>query len=560
MHKFKKVLIFLVIIIILFSSYYFLKPKEQIINSLATFESKQMISYVKDNKLYFINSKGKNILLYDKAFENNNASEFVLSTGTYSNNQPYSVFIEKDTNIYFLGDISVATNSGTLFRYDKETGTKKIDEQVRLPIYVSPDCKKVAYTKLNGKIDNKDNLSDLYIYEKGQPIIKILENCSEQDIYDFSWKTNAVAFTEINSESNINKIYIKKQSKEKELVDEGLGLFPLFYSDDGNTIAYQKSNSKEQTGGASEQINDYYIKKVGQKPEYIVKSEYFKLMPLSFSAYYIGNYDKAKRSGDLFYKELNKKPVKIAGQVKNIFLEGNHYDYKEYIDSLKQNRIFFQNKDGEIFMVKPRQAPQKICDLKTENNAILQGINKDFTIIPHGTGKITEAIYDKSKKKYTTKEISSDATILFQNNIVDYNTLFYMERISNYGNQFCSLDLTKHLKTVIQDGSKDMNTSEFASSGSASSSSVRTPQIIGSTLYYTLVSGDKTELYIKRTGYPILKIAVSNGMFFPYDENTVYYWDPVGDLDNLKYNLYVYKYGKGSELVQQGVSKVSLSY
>lgn len=43
------------------------------------------------------------------------------------------------------------------------------------------------------------------------------------------------------------------------------------------------------------------------------------------------------------------------------------------------------------------------------------------------------------------------------------------------------------------------------------------------------------------------------------DEDTVYYSDSFDESKSIKYNLYVFKCGKGSELVALGISRLNLS-
>ncbi|MBC8060672.1 MAG: hypothetical protein H7Y18_08395, partial [Clostridiaceae bacterium] len=280
-----------------------------------------------------------------------------------------------------------------LNRYDKNKGVKKIDEQIREPIQLSPDCNKVAYSKLNGKSIDNLTTSDLYIYETGKKSIKILENCFPQYQYNFSWETNGVAYTEVDGETNTFKLYIKNQFKDKELVDEGTAIFPLSYSDNGNILAYEKKDSNLEK-------SYYYIKKANEKPEHIATSNYFQLMPGNFSAYYIEDDIKAKQIGNLYYKELNKKPVKIATEVKKIISGESIYGY---INSLKQKGILFQKNDGAVFLINEKKAPQKMCNLNTDESILLDESAKGFTIVPEREGIIKRGIYDKAKKNYVIK-------------------------------------------------------------------------------------------------------------------------------------------------------------
>lgn len=564
---FKKVIIFIVAIIILGFSYDFLRQKEQIISSLDMFQGKNMVSYVKDNKLYFINSGNKSILLSDKVFEDTKDSGVGTTLISYSYNYPYCIFAEKDTNIYFLGNINLGSNSGKLYRYDKNKGIEKIAEGIKAPIYVSPDGKKIAYSKLNDgsltssdgkKIayskldDNNLTTSDLYIYEIGKTTMKILANCSQQDVYNFSWKTNSVAYTEFNNETNSNKLYIKKQFKDKELVDEGASIYTIFYSDDGNIMAYIKINTTLQT-------NDYYIKKSGAKSEHIATSKYFEFIPETFSAYYIGDDDKLKQKDNLYYKELNKPPVKIATEVRNIVFDGIGYDYNTYLDSLKQKRILFQKKDGMLFFVNEKKAPQKLGDLKVEEKLLLNGSANGFIIVNQADGKIKKGTYDKAKRSYAIKDIEDNTTVLQQENIFKNNKLFYIKKSTNDDYEFWSLDLVDNTKELIQNVSKNDSTLTFRSFVQNNFSSLVLPKVIDNTLYYSVGSELKRDLYIKKTGSKAIKIAETNGYFLPYDEDTVYYYVSSGEAKDIKYNLYVYQYGKGSKLLASEISSVNLS-
>jgi len=216
-----------------------------------------------------------------------------------------------------------------------------------------------------------------------------------------------------------------------------------------------------------------------------------------------------------------------------------------------------------VYLINENKKPQKICKMKIEDSIILNEAGTIFTIFSPGEGKLKSGVYDKAKRSYVIKDIEDNALVLQQSNIVKSNKLLYMKKSIKADYELWSLDLINNTKELIQTGFKD-NINPFSKATTSNDGNnfinVTYPQVIGDTIYYNFINGVKTELYIKKSGSKAIKVAETSGFFLPYNEDTVYYYVSSADSKANKYNLYVYKYGKTSELVASDVPRVSLFY
>lgn len=545
MYKFRvkylyfKRIIPLIVIIILIPIVFFSTKKVDNINysTKEVAKSNPKVTYIKDNKLYYINNDGKSIFLCDNVYKNTIKDENESNWRSRYFNHPPCIFLDEKNSVYFYGDIDMKNGVGTLYKYTENEGSIKINDNVAPNIEISPDHNKLAYRK----VTNVDNYScDLHIYEFDKKDKNILENANFEYVMYYGWDSDSVAWVENQGD---NKLYIKNVNNIKKLVDSSKNIINIMkYSVDGKLLAYYKTSKDED-------LIDIYLKDIDGATEKISYISDYNPMFKDFSFFYIGEYDEGKNKGNLYYKQLNKKAIKIASGVQKLIGTFNN--------SEKVETMLFQKFNGSSYITSGKDNPLKGENYVNGDKLFFNSSNKSFINIHDLDGEIKRASLNKSKEGYNFDVIDKNAKYVEGNSNYETNdTIFYTKKDNNNLKNFYFINGITGDKENIQNSIGEINTQGNITTGYEKNIDItynNSPVLVNGSVYYCNLEDNRVNLYKKQLEKDTKKIAEAIMGFVCYRDDTVYYCTYAEDK---MFDIYSYKADGTKEHVALGIDEV----
>lgn len=504
------------------------------INAEEAPKSNPKVTYIKDNKLYFINNEGKSIFLCDNVYKDEILEADRVIENDNQNNQ-HCVFLDEEKTVYFYGDIDKLSETGTLYKYTEKKGVYKIDENVRLQLEISPDHNKIAYKKLMRTVSGS---YDLYIYELNKGSKKILENITLDNPIYYGWDNNSVCWIDNRGESIL---YIKNINKNKEIVDRSPNSIDIMkFSNDGKLICYSKTE-KNQSG------KQVYFKNIGGMTDKISQVENYSLIQNDFSFFYTDNKDG--NIGNLYFKALNKKAVKIDTKVNKILYYAN--------SSKGLNKIMFQKFDKNYYIADGKNSPRQIQGYIDGEMLFLNNNANNIIGISQQENEIKEMEFNKKNNIYKIKA-SEKNVISFQQNMnyeSNKNMIFYEKANDNNFYDFYCINLETNKKEKIQDSTFIVFQLNVIGDNGRLTSYGNGPVVIGDLIYYCSTSDSYSNLYEKKAGKQTKMLVEKVCGFSVYKNGSVYYCTQNSEG---KFSLYNYKTDGSKKLMYEDLDQVCM--
>ncbi|MCX7715184.1 MAG: zinc finger Ran-binding domain-containing protein [Clostridia bacterium] len=251
-------------------------------------------------------------------------------------------------NLFFCSD-NTSSSSCTLYSSTKSKVANVVDTAVLTPLYWDANYQNIIYTK---NFSVSDFTSDTYLKLKGQNAVKILSatdnsHTSVSCTYDFK----TIAYIG-DIKNGLGNLYIRKfglfANNEPEMIAQNVSNFE--FSKTGKTLVYTASPN----GDANKNLYLYSNKKTTLIAENIQDKNY-RLTADAKAVFYIANYNGAKDSGNLFYKNVlkpNSGSIKIDSDVARLFYprSSNQVIYtKNYSTETGESELYlWKNKKAKL--------------------------------------------------------------------------------------------------------------------------------------------------------------------------------------------------------------------
>lgn len=485
--------------------------------------------YSKDNSIYALYSDNTTPKICQDAPK---ASNFHTSNNpnNYSLNFSYQ-YINATTFLYTISDFS--NNGATLYKYDLEKGSTEIDTDVDNNI-TSFGGKKGAMLYAKASTTNP-NYGTLYLYQNNK-ISKISSDDCKLHEYSFSSDGSTIAYIETDLKTLTDSIYEKKINGKPILIARNTKLNIVAMSSEGSAIFYTQGATNDSNAVVPLAL---YSKIIGKPSELVTtKVGEYIIVPKDMSVYYIGDYSASKKIGSLYYKELNKKSIKIDHNVYN-FQNATIISNKitDYYETINNKEIYYMKKgiDGKTKINYSRNlsTPYELLSTISSGNYPYIVKNTDdnsLSIISDNISKITidKLFLDNKKPKVKTVFDGERSYAGYSDGLDYYKNIFFSTRASNKINLNCYSEVDNKTKFLV-----------------STASDINFFILDKDTLYYMV----NEEFWVKEPNKDAVKI--SNAVKFFKSNNKLYFYKKTSDFN--KYEFYSYSLGKDPELIASGI-------
>ena len=485
--------------------------------------------YLKNGSLYYIGHDNTIEKLCDNV-SNPNTS--------YSENDiqgilPISTYPTKDKNCFFFIVENDKVNTGTLYKYEKGKGTIKIDENISNNSSFIQNSNKIFYFKVSPA---STDLGTLYSNENGKKTKISNERCKPGG-YNISSDSSTVAYIESDSKTGQDLLYLKKANNKASLVTKNKNLSIVSMSSEGSVIFYTQSDSVNPSVAP-----ELYSKIVGKAPELIsTKVDNFLLSPKDLSIYYIGDNATSNKIGNLYYKELNKKPIKIDTNVlafNFIYDVSSKENIKTYYESINNKEFLYTKRknssENTIYYSNNNSKPDMLFDLGASESYFDAIKNSAENSLIKVTQKNNEIVIDTIhlKNKKANSKIVINGSRIFPNYIT------YEEVFKNLYYQNVSSDkVTLSAYSIWDNKTKPLLTTQ---------NSIDYFFLNKETIYYV----SDNELWIKQPSQEAEKISQAAFAFIINDN--VYFYKKIQS-EKPSYELYKYVIGQAPKLIDSNL-------